>query len=516
MEAFEDTIVARPALKRLEALLPGGVDSAPSDVRRALFRDNLSDALDAANRRWSKRGAADRIGAITYATLLVVRDLLDEAQGVLQRAREEHPDAAELRVLEAERLLLAGDADAAGDAFDSIALEGIEAAGVASIMGDLLLDLGRDEAAVEAYERAIELGSRDIEIAIRVAQIALHDGEVRRAAESFERAARQAGDRVGLWEATADAWFRVGEDARGLDAYGEVLRLEDGDAQDWLQHGLSLARVGDAEAAEAALERSVDLDPFEVDAWVTLGQVRMQLGRAEAARAAFEHALERREDDIDALLGVVSAALVIGDLSLAEEVARRAVEALPEDPEAHHSLGIALQEMGRHDEAVESLQQAVELADALQLSDAAFRTSLALSRLAGGGVEDAVADIEDVLAEGADEEGLVVEFVEGLIRAGAFEQARTFMAKHGSESTLEELLFPVFEFVMAAYKGEDATPYAHRALEAARAHADALPVDWDFEQLERLSLRMDRDAKQRFSELVGVLEGRSAVGDELG
>lgn len=514
MEAFEDTIVARPALKRLEGLLPGGLDSAPGDVRRALRRDDLSDALEAANRRWSKRGPTDRIGALTYATLLVVRQLLDEARGILERARQAHPDDPAFAVLEGERLLLLDEPGQAEAVLLEIDLDAVDSPGVVSLVGDLLLDLGLDDAAVSAYERAIDAGSRDIEVAIRLAQMSLHEGEVRRAAEAFERAAKIAGDRVGLWEATADAWFRVGEDERGLNAYEKVLELEDSGAEEWLQHGLALARLGDAKAAEDALERSVDLDPFDVDAWVTLGQVRMQMGHAEGALSAFERALEQREDDIDALLGVVSAALVIGDLRLAEEVARRAVDALPEDPESHHSLGVTLQELGRHDEAIETLERAVALADSLEISDTPYRTSLALGYLASGEVEAALAEVEDVLEEVSDEEGLVPEVVEGLIRAGAFDQAREFMAQHGGESVLEELVFPVFDFVMAAYRGEDAGSYAVKALEAAGEHSESLPVDWDFQQLERLSLRMDREDKRRFSDIVAVFEGRVEV-DEI-
>jgi tetratricopeptide (TPR) repeat protein len=508
MEAFEDTIVARPALKRLQGLLRDGVEAAPSDVYRALQRDDLSEALKAANRRWSKRGARDLVGAITYATLLVVRELLDEARGVLDRAQKEHPEAPALQVLEGERLLLLGRPEDGREVLERIDLFTVDSPGVASMVGDLLLDLGLDDDAVAAYGRAVDMGSRDIEVAIRLAQLSLDGAEIERAAESFERAAKIAGDRVGLWEAAADAWFQLGEDSRGLRAYERVLELEPSGAQDWLQHGLALARTGEASAAEQALERCVDMNPFDIDAWVTLGQVRMQQGRAEAALPAFEHALEQRDDDIDALLGVVSAALVIGDLRLAEEVARRAVSVLPDDPEAHHSLGVTLQEMGRHSDSLEALQRAVEIAEALEMPATNYRTSLALARLASGEVEDALAEVEAVMGEAPAEEGLALEFAEGLIRAGAFDEARAFMASHGQDTVLEKLVSPVFAFVMAAYRGEDADDEAQRALDAARRHAAALPVDWDFQQLERLSLRMDREDKRRFSDIVAVLEGR--------
>ena len=508
MEAFEDTIVARPALKRLNALLRDGIDAAPGDVRRALLRDNLSGGIDAARKRWSRRGAEDRIGAVTYATLLVVRELLDEAGGVLQRARKAHPDAVEFRIIEAERQLLAGEVEQARAALEQIDIEAIASPGVAAFLGDLMLDMGLDEPAVFAYERAVELGSEDVEISIRLGQMAMHDGEVRRAAEHFERGAEIAGDRVGLWEAAADALFRVDEDTRGLAAYEHVLRLEEADAEAWLEHGLALARIGEPAAAQEALERSVDLDPFDVDAWVTLGQVRMQMGRAEDALVAFENALEQREGDIDALLGVVSAALVIGDLQLAEDIARRAVDMVPDDPESHHSLGVTLQERGRHDEAIDAFEDALDLAESLQLPDTPYRASLALGTLAKGDVDEALAQIDQVLDPQTLDEGLVAEFAEALIRAGAFDEARQFMEAHEGQSQLLELVFPVFAFVMTAYRGDEATPSARAALQAARANSAALPVDWDFSQLERLGLRMDRVDKRRLSDLVALMEGR--------
>lgn len=512
MDEFEDTIVARPALKRLAGLLPGGVDSAPAGVLRALRRDDLSEALDAANRRWSKRGAADRIGAVTYATLLVVRELLDEAGGVLEKAERAHPADAALSVLRAERQLLRDTASDATETLAAIELDRVEEAGVASLVGDLFLDLGDVDAGRRAYRRAVELGSRDVEVLLRLGQLALDEDERETAAEAFERAAKIAGDRVGLWESAADAWFQLGEDARGLAAYGEVLQLEPSGSEDWLHHGLALARTGETRDAEEALERCVELDPFNLDAWVTLGQVRMQMGEAEAALAAFEKAREQAAGDVDALMGVVSASLVIGDLNVAEETARRAVEALPEDPEAHHSLGVVLQERGRYDDAVAVLEAAVELADDMGLPSRSYQTSLALAVLASGDVSRATSLIEGVLDDEPAGSGVAAEFVEGLMRHGAFAEAQTFMESVSAAARPESLIYPLSRYVIAAYGDGGGDAHYDEAVEAIEeAGAQALPLDWDFSHLERLSLRMGREQKRRFERLVGVLEGRREI-----
>jgi tetratricopeptide (TPR) repeat protein len=400
MGDFEDSLIASPAIRRLEALMPGGLDGVDKAVRRALREDDYSTALREANARYARRGAHIYAAALAYACLLVGRELVVEARGVLVKALEIHGRDPALVALLADALVLEGDIEQASEELSTLEPDAIANASVASFIADVYLDLGDEDEGIAFYQRAIDLRVDDPEPAIRLGQLYLGRDQLREAAEAYQFAARRAKNRAGLWQATADMWFELGEAFEGYQARQRVLELTDAgadpteEANKWLELGYGLAEFGSLDDALQALSKAEHLDPFAIEPLLIRGHVLLAMGRAEDAMAAFQKVEAQSDEHPDAEAtaqrGIAEAALVIGDLMLAETSAERAVELAPADPDAHHVQGRTLQQFGRHEKAIEAFRSAL----VLDQGQAVYSASLALSLTAVGRITEAKAALE--------------------------------------------------------------------------------------------------------------------------
>ncbi len=394
MADLEQSLIAFPAMQRLQALVAGGMDAVASSVRRALEKEDYSHALRVANERYARRGASDYDAALTYACLLVGRELVDEATGVLGHAIEARGEDPALRALLADALVLADKPEAAAEQLAFVDPDSIERAQVASFMAGVYLDVGDEDAAIALYQRAVDQGIDDPEPAIRLAQLLEGRGEAFGAAVAFDYAARRAKDRVGLWQICADLWADLGEEAHALEASERLLELTGGEADQWLELGYRLAQVGRFDRALSALAQAENLDPFATDALLIRGNVLLELGRPEEAMAAFRKVEKLACERAATQRGLAEAALRIADLSLAQACATRAVELAPDDVEAQFVHGRVLQQFGRHEQALDAFDKALSA----EPNDAAYLAARALSQAFLGRTDEARATLEDAVA----------------------------------------------------------------------------------------------------------------------
>lgn len=354
-------------------------------TRRALEEDDYSSALKLANERYARRGVEDYDTALTYACLLVGRELVVEARGLLRKAREAHGDDPALMAILADARVFEGEVDAAKEALRQIDADRIERAEILAFVADVWLDLAEEDEAIAFYQRALDREIGDPEAAIRLAQLYMGRDELWAAAEAFEYGAKLAKDRQGLWEACADLWFELGETRRGLKAQLRLYELGEADADAWVEIGIGFAQFGEFEDALQALREAEKDDPFCADALIVRGHVLLELGRAEDAVGAFRQAEKLRGERAATARGLAEAALMIGDLMLAREKAERAIELSDDDPESHHVQGRVHQQFGRHDEALEVFERALEL----EPEQSVYMASKALSLASLGRVEEA-------------------------------------------------------------------------------------------------------------------------------
>lgn len=522
MARLEDNLQVQPAVYRLAALLPDGLDGLDERVRRALEHDDYSRALKLANQRWAKRGAADRTAGLTYAALLLGRGLAGEARGVVRKALEAHPDDPALRAARADSFLVDGELDQARQALEAIVPDALgddrSLGRVLGYVGDLWADLGEDDQAIRLWQAGVDRGLRDVDVLLQLARTYQRDAALEAAARAYELAARARPQQVGLWQTAAEAWMEADDPRRAHELYGRVLALDDeASADEWLEHGVALVELGELAAAADALEHALDLDPFMVDALVRLGYVQIELGQPEDAISTFRRVLSFRKRSVAALSGIVAAALVVGDLSLAETHARRAVDAGPTDPQARHHLAVVLQQLRRFDEALEHTDAALEHApdDPRLLATRALLLHALDQPVAARQAIDRAATIDPDDAAGP------LEFLEALLVSGEFDAAARFAAAVDTRDPVWPLVVPVVDFLLAAYDKSDEPPEAAVARlvdRLAAADRDLVPVWWDFDRLGRLAHALERDQRRTFDAMVAVLEGRKppAALDRLG
>lgn len=118
----------------------------------------------------------------------------------------------------------------------------------------------------------------------------------------------------------------------------------------------------------------------EADRWVHKGYELQRAGDADGAQAAYLQALTLRAEHPVALqlLGVL--ARKQGDVVLAESLMCRSVRAQPAQPHVWNNLGNLVFSLGRHDEALNSFDRALELSPGY--ADAHYNRARALHRMA--------------------------------------------------------------------------------------------------------------------------------------
>jgi len=232
--------------------------------------------------------------------------------------------------------------------------------------GKLFLEQGSAESAEEAFRTALQVaGTGEKEAEAQACLDAMEAELVRMLADEAREPTQEE-----IFQALSGAWEEEQWDE--YEEYGDAFR-----------EAYLAFHTGRPEEAVGILERL--LDEAGQDAVFLL----FELGRARAAsavRAGAEQAAKLRREAIDALEsfneripggvaeGVCAAAwnelaqihIEMEDLESAEDALMRAQEAVPGEPIAYLNLGRFLKQAGRVDEAVEALEQGVEVMDKLR------------------------------------------------------------------------------------------------------------------------------------------------------
>ncbi|MDD9853452.1 MAG: tetratricopeptide repeat protein [Deltaproteobacteria bacterium] len=195
----------------------------------------------------------------------------------------------------------------------------------------LLLGLGREEEALESANGAVRAGPDDADAHI-VKGLALHSlGRREEALQSYERA-------IELDPARSDARNNMGGALLELGRYGEAVK---------------------------ELDRAIRGNYRHANAHVNRGRALHFLGRNAEAIRSLRRAVSIRNDDAGVWFDI--GVLLFKTKSMAKSLGafETAIKLRPGYARAHHARGIALQHLGRRDEADASFVRAHELDPAL-------------------------------------------------------------------------------------------------------------------------------------------------------
>src|SRR5215468_2976976 len=175
---------------------------------------------------------------------------------------------------------------------------------------------------------------------------------------------------------------RLGESLSSLETYDAPLDFATTSSLEALQSyraGLLQFRYGKLHEALAFLQRAVELDPQFCSAYRALGAVSNGLGDHEAARkyqaTAFELKDRRRLTQEEYFLTTAIYHFnKTGNLDKAVAELILYTQAYPRSTIAHNVLGVAYEEMGRTEEALQEYQRAVDVARVTAQTDSSNAT----------------------------------------------------------------------------------------------------------------------------------------------
>jgi len=176
------------------------------------------------------------------------------------------------------------------------------------------------------------------------------------------------------------AWDGLGEPKKALLNFKKATRVDPTFGEAFFNTGMAYLELKQSAQATAAFEKALKLEPSETGPYVKLGTVFLEQGKRDRAVEAFKRAIALQEKDekeasgflmlrkrlsatsnTDAYRGLALAYLGLGKVDEAVAALKQAVEKLPRDASARQALGEAYLAQGNFDGAVEQLKVRLDL-----------------------------------------------------------------------------------------------------------------------------------------------------------
>lgn len=495
-----------PLAVSFDALLSKGQDSLKTSLFKAIQREDFSAALKEANEDYAHKTAKDLDAALTYAILLTHRELGDEAAGVLRKAMEFHSQSPAIQLAQLDVLIVRGDFDAAKELADGLSAVSFNEPRHVAYLGDAYLTMNHLPEALNAFITALDMGLDDPSVAANAAQLYSERDEIENAAEMFERAGRIAATDPEYYLRAADAWLEAGVFDRAIRAYRRVVHMVPDNAHAWTFLGFAYREAGELESALEAFEKALKFDDEDLENVLNVAHVLLELGQPEQARQFYERASQLDPDDVEAVNGMVAAAYELGDVELAEGLGKKAVEMDPENPDNHYNLGVILLSINHVKDAETHFRTALDI----DPDDPRYAVAVAQILLRQGANDEAIQLANVATTAVSEDTSGLFEFARDLLRYAGAAPVIEFVAKIQTTDTRWHIVKPIFEFLAHALRRqENETKDALDAFKTAiNQHEEALPIMWDFEELERLAAGLETDQRKTLEIMIAVAEGR--------
>ena len=154
-----------------------------------------------------------------------------------------------------------------------------------------------------------------------------------------------------------------------LADFDQAIALDPRIAQIWLDKGIVLARMGRPDSALACFDEAVRIKPDFVPAWNNRGGMKLQKGDPAGAIADISEAIRLDPTFRDAYANRAIAYSMAPDHERSIADNRRVIELDPQNPGNYLHLGAiaaALEELGRHREAIAACDETIRLAPAAE------------------------------------------------------------------------------------------------------------------------------------------------------
>jgi tetratricopeptide (TPR) repeat protein len=218
----------------------------------------------------------------------------------------------------------------------------------------------------------------------------LRKGQTEEAINHFQSALRIRPDYAMAHNNLGNAFFREGRTDEAISQFQAALELKPDFAEAHYNLGVAFSQSGKTDGAIAQYQKALQLKPDYAHARDNLGKTLFIKGRVGEAIAQYQEALRFKPDDPAMENNLAWFLATAPDASLrdgrkAVELARQAnALAGGKDPVIYHTLAAAYAEVGQFSDAIQSAQQAINLAGTAGQKDLAKQFNEELKRFQAG------------------------------------------------------------------------------------------------------------------------------------
>jgi tetratricopeptide (TPR) repeat protein len=413
-----DTAVATAEPEALASLMQMKVQVLRSLERWAELEAELLEM--------QQRFPDDRTVAYQRVNLYVQRERLDEAQAVLEALITQHPDDVTGKLRFAQFLANHRDADMAETALSGFIEQNPDLSDFRFALATLYEAVGRRAEAATAYEGIIELeesGEDAIDARTRLARLKLREGEIDVAGRLLEEVLAESPRDSEALVLRAGLALQDGELEEAIADLRDAYRTDPRSERTLALLAEALLQAGDTNLAEERLRELVKVHPGNAFGRDRLATLLASRGDLTAARAVIEAST--------AAPSASSVRLLVQILTRQQqfEAAREAAAPLLGDDDTR-ALGQfltarAYQAEGRHEDALASFEQALELAG----PNHELLSAMVISFAGAGRAEDALPLVEAFREENPERYDAYTLLGQVHLRSGRWDEARQALSR---------------------------------------------------------------------------------------
>ena len=359
---------------------------------RAYLRAGAFAEAVAAFRQLVARKPSDAIALQDLGVALARTGQNEEAISMLARSLEQRPGHL-ATILELARA--SAKAERSTDAVDHYRLAlGLEPGNTqASLeLAQLLEKLGRPQDTIATLEAAVNASPRDSQALLRLGTALQEGNRLHEAVDALETALTHDGTLVDAYRRLAAIHRKLGAHAAAAAACEELFRRGAHDADTLVDLAEARRALGEDERVVRALEQALSIDPEHQRAHRLRATVAAQRGQHEEAVRSYEAVLKKQKTDVDALYGVALSYLALRRRGEAIDALRAATEIDPDHADAFLTLGRTHQSMLAHREAAAAFRAVTRIRE-----DAGAFLALAETERDLGRFDDAVTSIHQAV-----------------------------------------------------------------------------------------------------------------------
>jgi predicted O-linked N-acetylglucosamine transferase (SPINDLY family) len=229
-----------------------------------------------------------------------------------------------------------------------------------NLLGVLHSQTGDLPSACEALERAVAARPQYAEASANLGMVLRQAGRVTESEAACRRAIALKPELVEAHNNLGAALEDRGAVAEAVASYRRAAQLQPGRADVRFNLANALAKLGAREEAAGLYGSILALAPNYVPALINLARIEAGAGRETEAETLFSRALSLDPANGDAQAGLGLIALGRGEYEKAAELLGAAGRGQPQRAEWHRLGAVALQRLGRHDEAAASFRRALD------------------------------------------------------------------------------------------------------------------------------------------------------------